>query len=252
MAASQQHSGRSEPARALRRLSSVRLEMFSDGVFAIAVTLLAVQLRPPNLDGVTTVGGLMQALFEQRTQFGYYALNFVNVGGVWLEHHELLDPMETHGRRLARRNLWFLLTVSLLPYSVGVLEAHPGSGPAGGLLLLTMAFTRITFMLVCLGVRAELEPGQATEELVMPALLRSAAAVVLVALAAVAVSNPPSAGVVAGLLVVVYLLAARLLVRGWQHRYRRRLAARQAAGNTRGECPAPRRRAAPHGAAIRP
>jgi hypothetical protein len=57
-----------------------------------------------------------------------------------------------------------------------------------------MAFTRITFLLVCLGVRAELEPGEATEELVMPAPLRSAAAaVVLVALAAVAVSNPPFA-----------------------------------------------------------
>jgi uncharacterized membrane protein len=224
-----------ERARSLRRLSSVRLEMFSDGVFAIAVTLLAVQLRPPNLDGVTTVGGLLQALFEQRTQFAYYALNFVNVGGVWLEHHELLDPMETHSRRLARRNLWFLLTVSLLPYSVGVLEAHPDSGPAGGLLLLTMAFTRITFLLVCSGVRAELEPGEATEELVMPALLRSAAAAVaLVTLAAVVVGNPPFAGVAAGGLVVVYLLAARLLVRGWQLRYRRRLAARQAAGNPRG------------------
>jgi hypothetical protein len=109
---------------------------------------------------------------------------------------------------------------------VGVLEAHPGSGPAGGLLLLTMAFTRITFLLVCLGVRAELEPGEATEELVMPALLRSAAAaVVLVALAAVAIGNPPFAGVAAGILVVVYLLAARLLVRGWQVRYWRRLAA---------------------------
>jgi hypothetical protein len=57
-----------------------------------------------------------------------------------------------------------------------------------------MAFTRITFLLVCLGMRAELEPGEATEELVMPAPLRSAAAaVVLVALAAVAVSNPPFA-----------------------------------------------------------
>lgn len=224
-----------ERARPLRRLSSVRLETFSDGVFAIAVTLLAVQLRPPNLDGVTTVGGLIQALFEQRTQFGYYALNFVNVGGVWLEHHELLDPMETHSRRLARRNLWFLLPVSLLPYSVGVLEAHPSSGPAGGLLLLTMAFTRITFLLVCSGVRAELEPGEATEELVMPALLRSAAAAVaLVTLAAVVVGNPPFAGAAAGGLVVVYLLAARLLVRGWNLRYQRRLAARQAAGNPRG------------------
>jgi Endosomal/lysosomal potassium channel TMEM175 len=71
VAATQQHSSRSKRARSLRRLSTVRLEMFSDGVFAIAVTLLAVQLRPPNLDGITTVGGLLQALFEQRTQFGY-------------------------------------------------------------------------------------------------------------------------------------------------------------------------------------
>jgi Endosomal/lysosomal potassium channel TMEM175 len=104
MAATQQHSSRSERARSFRRLSSVRLEMFSDGVFAIAVTLLALQLRPPNLDGVTTVGGLLDALFEQRIQFGYYALNFVNVGGVWLEHHELLDPLEAHSRRLARKS----------------------------------------------------------------------------------------------------------------------------------------------------
>lgn len=222
MATRQQHVRRSEQARSQRRLSSVRLETFSDGVFAIAVTLLAVQLRPPNLDGVTTVGGLLHALFEQRTQFAYDALNFVNVGGVWLEHHELLDPMETHSRRLARRNLWFLLTVSMLPYSVGVLEAHPGSGPAGGLLPLTMASTRITIVLVCLGVRAELEPGAATEELVMPALLRSAtAALALVALAAVVVGNPPRAGGVVGILVLVFLVAARLLVREWEVRHRR-------------------------------
>ena len=65
---------------------------------------------------------------------------------------------------------------------------------------------------------------EATEELVMPALLRStAAAVVLVTLAAVAVSNPPFAEVATGILVVVYLLAARLFVHGWQVRYRRRL-----------------------------
>jgi hypothetical protein len=69
------------------------------------------------------------------------------------------------------------------------LEAHPGSGPAG-------------------------------------ALLRSAAAAVgLVALAAVVVDNPPLAGDAAGVLVVLYLVTARLLVRGWQLRYRRRLAA---------------------------
>ena len=133
-----------------------------------------------------------------------------------MEHHELLDAMETHTCRLARRNLWFLLTVSLLPYSVSLLEAHPASGPAGGLLLLTMASTRITFLLVCWGVRAELEPGEATDELVMPALLRSAAAaVVLAALAVVVIGSPPFAAA-AGILVVLYLLAARLLVHAWR------------------------------------
>jgi cytochrome b561 len=76
-------------------------------------------------------------------------------------------------------------------------EAHPGSRSAAGLLLLTMAFTRATFLLVCLGVRAELEPGEATEELVAAAVL-----------------------------VVLYLLTAHLLVRGWELRYRRRLADR--------------------------
>jgi uncharacterized membrane protein len=160
-------------------MSSLRLETFSDGVFAIAITLLALQLRPPDRDGVTTVGGVLHALAEQRVQFGYYALAFVVVGGLWLEHHQLLDPMETHGRRLARINLLFLLTVSLLPYWVSVLEAHHDSGAAGGLLLFDMALTRIAFVLVCLGVRAELGASEATTELVMPTLLRSAGAVVL-------------------------------------------------------------------------
>jgi uncharacterized membrane protein len=226
MADSQPHPGASEDApRPLHRMSSLRLEAFSDGVFAIAITLLALQLRPPNLDGATTVGGVLHALAEQRVQFGYYALAFVVVGGLWLEHHQLLDPMQTHGRRLARTNLLFLLPVSLLPYWVSVLEAHHDSGAAGGLLLLDMALTRIAFVLVCLGVRAELGPGKATSELVMPALLQSAgAAVLLLAIGGVVVGNPPDAGVAVSILVVVYLLVVRLVVRTWRVRHRRRLA----------------------------
>ncbi len=211
--------------RPLHRMSSLRLETFSDGVFAIAITLLALQLRPPNLDGVTTVGGVLHALAEQRVQFGYYALAFVVVGGLWLEHHQLLDPMQTHSRRLARTNLLFLLTVSLLPYWVSVLEAHNDSGAAGGLLLLDMALSRIAFVLVCLGVRAELGPSEATVELVMPALLQSAAAaVLLLSIGAVVTGNPPYAGVAVSILVAVYLLVVRLVVRRWRVRHQRRLA----------------------------
>ncbi|HEX3202214.1 MAG TPA: TMEM175 family protein, partial [Actinomycetes bacterium] len=98
------------------RVSTVRLETFSDGVFAIAVTLLALQLHPPDLAGATTAGAVLHALGRQLRPFGFYILAFLVTGRLWSEHHQLLDPVDTHGRRLPRVNLWFLLTVSLLPY----------------------------------------------------------------------------------------------------------------------------------------
>jgi hypothetical protein len=108
-------------------VSSIRLETFSDGVFAIAVTLLALQLRPPNLGGATSAHAVLHALAQQGRQFGFYVLAFLLTGGLWIEHHQLLDPLETHGRRLPRANLWFLLTVSLLPYWVSVLATYPNN-----------------------------------------------------------------------------------------------------------------------------
>src|SRR4029450_409469 len=107
------------------RVSTFRLETFSDGVFAIAVTLLALQLKRPNLDGVTTASAVLQALAELRRQFGFYALTFLLTGGLWSAHHQLLDPLETHGRRLPAANLWVLLGVSLLPHLARCVGPHP-------------------------------------------------------------------------------------------------------------------------------
>jgi hypothetical protein len=52
--------------RPWQQVSTLRLETFSDGVFAIAVTLLALQLHPPNLTGVTTAGAVLHALGQQQ------------------------------------------------------------------------------------------------------------------------------------------------------------------------------------------
>ena len=75
------------------RVSTVRLETFSDGEFAIAVTLLALQLHPPNLSGASTAGAVLHALAQQPRQFGFYALAFLLTGRLWVEHHQLLDPL---------------------------------------------------------------------------------------------------------------------------------------------------------------
>ena len=128
-----------QPARLPRpwgRVSTIRLETFSDGVFAIAVTLLALQLHPPNLGEATTAGAVLHALGQEARPFGFYTLAFLLTGRLWIEHHQLLDPLETHGRHLAGTNLWFLFTVSLLPYWVSVMATYPHNSAAGGLFVL--------------------------------------------------------------------------------------------------------------------
>jgi uncharacterized membrane protein len=135
------------------RVSTIRLETFSDSVFAIAVTLLALQLHPPNLTGATTAGAVLHALGQQARPFGFYTLAFLLTGRLWIEHHQLLDPLETHGRHLAGTNLWFLLTVSLLPYWVNVMATYPHNSAAAGLFVLWMGVAQVAFVLVCLLVR---------------------------------------------------------------------------------------------------
>src|SRR5215211_7550445 len=164
------------------RVSTMRLETFSDGVFAIAVTLLAIQLHPLNLGQATTAGAVLHALAQQRRPFGFYALAFLITGGLWIEHHQLLDPLETHGRRLPRINLWFLLTVSLLPYWVSVLATYPDNSAAAGLFVLWMGVAQGVFVLVCLVVRHELGAGEAVDRLIVPKVIRAANAAVLLAL----------------------------------------------------------------------
>jgi uncharacterized membrane protein len=207
------------------RVSTIRLETFSDGVFAIAVTLLALQLKRPNLDGATTAGAVLHALAQQRRQFGFYALTFLLTGGLWIEHHQLLDPLETHGRRLPRVNLWFLLTVSLLPYWVNVMATYPDNNAAAGLFVLWLGVTQFAFLLVCLFVRREIGGMASTDELIMPKVIRAAnAAVWLGAFGGLLVAQVqvPDAVVFGWLLLLV--VGGRSAVRLWSARHRRHIA----------------------------
>jgi uncharacterized membrane protein len=210
------------PPRPWGRVSTVRLETFSDSVFAIAVTLLALQLHPPKLGGATTAGAVLHALAQQRRQFGFYVLTFLLTGGLWIEHHQLLDPLETHGRRLPRVNLWFLLTVSLLPYWVNVMATYPDNGAAAGLFMLWLGVAQFAFVLVCLLVRRELAAGPAVDELVVPKVIRAAnAAVLLAALGVLLIAqvNVPDLVIITWLALLV--VGGRSAVRVWSARHRR-------------------------------
>jgi uncharacterized membrane protein len=204
------------------RVSAFRLETFSDGVFAIAVTLLALQLKRPNLEGVTTAGAVLHALAEQRRQFGFYALTFLLTGGLWSAHHQLLDPLETHGRRLPAANLWFLLSVSLLPYWASVLATYPENNAAAGMFLVWLGVAQFTFLLVCLAVRREAGDEADLEERIVPKMIRAANAAVWLILFGgllVAEVEVPDVAVFGWLLLLV--VGGRSAVRVWLARHRR-------------------------------
>src|SRR6478672_3367066 len=98
-----------------------RLEAFSDGVFAVGITLLAIDLKiPPVADG-----DLERALWASTPRVLTFVLSFLIVGVYWVAHHSMLD----FWRRVDRTGLWLnnltLMFVCVLPYPASVLAAHP-------------------------------------------------------------------------------------------------------------------------------
>ncbi len=96
-----------------------RFNAFSDGVFAIVVTLLVLDLPipPPG-------AAVPQGLSEAWPDFLGYFISFAFVGGVWLSHAGLTKSMKRGDDISFRLNLVMLLFVSLLPYTTKVMVAH--------------------------------------------------------------------------------------------------------------------------------
>ena len=90
-----------------------RLEAFSDGVFAVAITLLALNLTVAGPGPVN----LQHQLWEDRWKFAAYLLSFFIIGIIWVNHHVLIKSIALVDRTLLFLNLVLLLFVVLIPFS---------------------------------------------------------------------------------------------------------------------------------------
>jgi uncharacterized membrane protein len=106
-----------------RRRGPERLEAFSDGVFAIAITLLVLEIRVPSSDELDNPATLIKALGALWPSYVGYLLSFVTIGIIWANHHNLfrLVGRVSHGLILA--NLLLLLTVGFVPFPTALLAA---------------------------------------------------------------------------------------------------------------------------------
>lgn len=100
-----------------------RLVFFSDAVFAIAVTLLAIELRLPEL-ATQTSEALVQAVFEEWPHFLAFALGFWFVALYWTIHHRYFKYIIEYDTGLVGRNLLILFFVALMPFTTNLLGEY--------------------------------------------------------------------------------------------------------------------------------
>jgi uncharacterized membrane protein len=98
-----------------------RLEAFSDGVFAIVITLLILDIRIPEVD----YAHLGAALREVLPRILAYAVSFIIIGLYWVSHHNAMQPIRKIDRNFLWMNILLLLFVSFIPFPTSLLGRYP-------------------------------------------------------------------------------------------------------------------------------
>ncbi len=108
-------------------MNTSRVEAFSDGVFAVAITLLVLQFTVPEVGS----GKLLSTVLGQWPQLVTYVATFLTVGVVWVNHHTIFRNLRAVDRTIQFINLVLLMTVVLLPYPTALLGRYLNSGQNG-------------------------------------------------------------------------------------------------------------------------
>jgi len=104
-------------------ISKGRFEAFSDGIFAIAITLLVLEFRPPDLSAATDAA-LAAALVAMWPQYLVYVASFGTIGIMWFNHYALFHNVRTVSYGALIANLALLLLVCFLPFSTNILGRY--------------------------------------------------------------------------------------------------------------------------------
>ncbi len=127
-------------------MSKGRLEAFSDGVLAIIITIMVLELRPP-------ADGSLAALTPKLPQFLSYILSFVFIGIYWNNHHHLLQTVRQVNGPTLWANLHLLFWLSLTPFTTSWMgdtrfAAWPVATYGGVLLMAAIAYFILTRVLI--------------------------------------------------------------------------------------------------------
>jgi uncharacterized membrane protein len=103
-------------------MSKNRLEAFSDGVFAVAITLLVLEIAVP------TGNDLWHKLGDEWLSFASFFVSFWVIGIIWVNHHGVIDHLKRADRGVLYLNLLVLMSVVLIPFATALMAEHLNSG----------------------------------------------------------------------------------------------------------------------------
>jgi len=180
-----------------QNLSPARLEAFSDGVIAVIITIMVLELKVPQQDGVAGLRVVLPTVF-------LYLLTFVQIGIYWVQHHYLIDEVEAVGHGILWANLVFLFCLSLFPFATDWIGAKGLSSFSTALYAGVSILPGVSYMALWIQIRSQsAAPAHATWGKQIASVILYLAAV------PVAFYRPAASLVLIGLVAVLWLLPPR-------------------------------------------
>jgi len=122
-----------------------RLEAFSDGVIAVIITIMVLELKVPHEDGVAGLRAVLPTL-------SLYLISFAFVGIYWINHHHLVHRTEEADERILYANLGFLFCLSLLPFFTSYVLEKKMDSFSVAIYVGSMILTGFSFLLLRLAI----------------------------------------------------------------------------------------------------